>query len=328
MEAAEAAMEAFAQRGLPGFWAMHDLLFEHQSSLERADLEELAGIVGLDLRRFRRALDADTHHEAIESDIALAESLGATGTPSFYFNGRWMRGAQPFEVFQTMVDAALAEARAEVASGTPRSEVYAALTRGGATSLVWTEEAVPPDPDADRVYDLPVPARAPSRGAASARVVVQIFSDFQCPFCARVAPTVDALVERFGDRVRFVWRNYPLPFHIHAADAAAAAMEAFAQRGDAGFWAMHDLLFENQRDLGRDDLERYAAAIGLDVARFRRALELGWHDAEVEADMAAVREAGASIGTPSFFIGGRLVQGAQPLDVFVTAIERALAEAH
>jgi len=323
--AAEAAMEAFAQRGDAGFWAMHDLLFENQRSLERADLERLAGLAGLDLRRFRAALDAHTHAPAIEADLALAESLGVVGTPYFYVNGRLVRGAQPFETFRAAVDTSLAEARALLGGGTPRAAIYDAVTGRGSTTAVWTA-APDEEEEADVVYDLPVPSRAPSRGSPTARVVVQIFSDFQCPFCARVEPTLDALVARFGDRVRFVWRNYPLPFHDHARAAAAAAMEAFAQRGDAGFWAMHHLLFEHQRELERADLERYAALVGLDLGRFRSALDRGTHDAAIDADIAAVREAGASIGTPSFFIAGRLVQGAQPLEVFVAEIERALAE--
>jgi len=247
------------------------------------------------------------------------------GTPYFYVNGRLVRGAQPFETFRAAVDTSLAEARALLGGGTPRAAIYDAVTGRGSTTAVWTA-APDEEEEADVVYDLPVPSRAPSRGSPTARVVVQIFSDFQCPFCARVEPTLDALVARFGDRVRFVWRNYPLPFHDHARAAAAAAMEAFAQRGDAGFWAMHHLLFEHQRELERADLERYAALVGLDLGRFRSALDRGTHDAAIDADIAAVREAGASIGTPSFFIAGRLVQGAQPLEVFVAEIERALAE--
>lgn len=323
--AAEAAAEAFAQRGADGFWAMHDLLFENQRTLERADLERLAGLAGLDVARFRAALDAHTHRAAIDADVALAQALGANGTPYFYVNGRLLRGAQPFETFRAAVERALGEARALLGAGTPRASIYDALTSPGSPAAVWID-APDEEEEAEVVHDLPVPSRAPSRGSTTARVVVQIFSDFQCPFCARVAPTLDALVARFGDRVRFVWRNYPLPFHDRARAAAAAAMEAFAQRGDAGFWAMHDLLFAHQRELERADLERYAAAIGLDLGRFRSALDRGTHEASIEADVAAVRDAGISIGTPSFFIAGRLVQGAQPLEVFVAAIERALAE--
>ncbi len=326
--AAEAAIEAHVQRGDAGFWAMHDLLFENQAVLSRTALEIYASRVGLDARRFSAALDAHTHRAVIEADQSLVRGLGASGTPSFFINGMNLRGAQPYEAFVTVIDEALAGARARLASGTRRRGLYEAIIAGGATAPVFLDgdapvAAVAPEPD--RPYRIAIPRGAPSRGSARASVVVQIFADYQCPFSARVMPTVEALIERYGDRVRFVYRDYPLPFHTSARAAAEAALEARAQRGDAGYFAMHDLLFENQRSLAREDLERFASVIGLDMARFRRALDTHVHEASIDADMAAVRESGASIGTPSFFIGDRLIQGAQPLEVFVTAIDEALA---
>jgi protein-disulfide isomerase len=325
--AAEAALEAFAQRGDAGFWAMHDLLFANQTALSRADLEIYAARIGLDMPHFRGALDSRVHRAPIDADQALARQFGATGTPSFFINGLNVRGAQPYEVFVTSIDAALTTARARVAAGTRRADVYQAITGGGATAPVYVPDTAVAAvaPPSDGPYRIPVPASAPSRGAPRATLVVQIFADYQCPFSSRVMPTVDALIERYGDRVRFVYRDYPLPFHIHARAAAEAALEARAQRGDAGYFAMHDLLFENQTDLSRPALERFASALGLDTVRFRRALDTHVHEASIDADMAAVRDSGASIGTPSFFVGDRLVQGAQPIEVFVTAIDAALA---
>src|SRR5690606_726987 len=94
----------------------------------------------------------------------------------------------------------------------------------------------------------------PQRGPDDALVTIAVFSDFECPFCSRVIPTMDSLVERYGRDLRIVWRNNPLPFHQNAPGAAAAALEAYAQRGDEGFWRMHDVLFENQRALARPQL--------------------------------------------------------------------------
>ena len=127
--------------------------------------------------------------------------------------------------------------------------------------------------------------------------------------------------------MQIVWRDFPLPFHNNAMPAAEAAREALAQGGEAKFWEFHKKLFENQRTLERADLERFATEVGgINMARFRAALDNHTHKAAVEADMAAVTAAGAQIGTPSFFINGRLLQGAQPFDAFKTAIDRALAE--
>ncbi|MEM9070284.1 MAG: thioredoxin domain-containing protein [Myxococcota bacterium] len=329
--AANAALEAYQQRGADAFWQMHAKMFENQRGLTRENLEQWAQEIGLNMAQFRAALDNDEHASAIEQQQNLARGLGATGTPSFFINGRNLRGAQPYDAFKAVVDAELAKARALVQRGTPRARVYAETVRNGATSPQFAEgpaaaPAQPNRPDPNQVYEIAVPRNAPSKGAANARVVIQEFSDFQCPFCSRVNPTVRRIMEEYGNQVRIVWRDYPLPFHQQAGPAAQAAREVFRQRGNDGFWAYHDLLFENQRALERADLERYAQQVGgVNMAQFRAALDNETHKAAVEADMAAVREAGARIGTPSFFINGKLLQGAQPFEAFKTAIDAALA---
>jgi protein-disulfide isomerase len=328
-------MEVFAQGGADKFWRYHDVLFQNQRELTRENLERWAQeLGGIDMARFRRALDQGTHRQRIQQDQQLAQSLGATGTPSFFINGRNLRGAQPFEAFQSVIDEELRKARALVERGTPRAGVYEAIIRDGATSPRFIDApnapspaARPAEPAADQVYEIAVPRNAPSRGPANAPVTIQLFSDFECPFCSRVRPTVDQIAERFGNQVRIVWRNYPLPFHQNAMPAAEAAMEVFAQGGSEKFWRYHDVLFENQRNLTRENLERWAQELGgIDMARFRRALDNHTHEAAIRAEMTAVQEAGARIGTPSFFINGRLLQGAQPFPTFEAAINRALEE--
>jgi protein-disulfide isomerase len=117
MAAAEAGREAFAQRGNAGFWRMHDALFEHQQNLERADLERYAQEQGLDMARFRAALDNHTHQAAIRDDMAAADATGASiGTPAFFINGKFVAGALPFEEFQRRIDAALAAPAAPAAA--------------------------------------------------------------------------------------------------------------------------------------------------------------------------------------------------------------------
>jgi protein-disulfide isomerase len=334
--AAELAMEAFAQQGSDGFWRMHDTLFEHQTALTRADLETYAQAQGLNMTAVRNCLDNNTHQASITADQDVARQFGASGTPSFFINGRNLRGAQPIEQFRTAIDRARTEAQARVAAGTPRAGVYAALTADGATQPVMLPGAAPAAPaqpaeDPNRVYTIPVPAAtaSPSRGPATAPVTIQIFSDFQCPFCSRVEPTITQFMERYNGRVRLIWRNFPLPFHPNAMPAAEASMEVFHQRGADAFWAYHDALFQNQTDLSRATLERLAQAVpGINMAAFTAALDNHTHQAEIQAEITAVNASGAQIGTPSFFINGRLVQGAQPIDQFTAAIDRALAEHH
>jgi protein-disulfide isomerase len=154
---------------------------------------------------------------------------------------------------------------------------------------------------------------------------VLVFADFQCPFCARAMPTIDELVAAFPGKVQVVFRHLPLPFHKDAQLAAEAAVEAHAQKGSAGFWQMHDLLFQNQRSLDRASLEQHAAAIGLDMARFRAALDSGAHRAAVDADSKAAAAADIR-GTPAFVINGYFVSGAQPLSRFKKVVKKALSE--
>jgi len=335
MPAAQAAMEVQEQLGDEAFFRYHDTLFQNQRELTRENLEQWAqALPGINMQQFRAALDNNEHQEAIQADQNLARSLGASGTPAFFINGRNLRGAQPFPAFEAVINEELARAREALESGTPRNRLYAALIADGATSPQFIDppggaaaEAEPERPDPDQVYEIPVPRNAPSIGPANAPVTIQLFSDFQCPFCSRVNPTLEQVAERYPRQVRIVWRDYPLPFHQNAMPAAEAAREVFAQGGSEKFWAYHEILFQNQRELTRENLERFAQQVGgIDMNRFRQALDNNTHRAAVQADMQAVQRAGARIGTPSAFINGRLLQGAQPFPAFQAAIDRALEE--
>lgn len=335
--AAEAAMEAFAQRGDQGFWQMHDLLFDNQRELGRASLERYAALVGLDLGRFRAALDGHVHAAAVDRDLALARSVGVSGTPSFFVNGRPLVGAQPFDEFQQLVEIALRDARARVARGVPRSRVYDDILAQAreAPAPPAPERTRPPESpraedDPTRRWTIPGGRDAPARGPRTAPVTIEIFSDFQCPFCARAVPVVERIVDTYRDRVRIVFRHLPLPFHAWAHDAAELAVEVRRQRGDASFWQYHDLVFENQRLVNeapnaRDALIELAGRVpGVDLRAARRALERGTHRAAVDAEVRAVEQAGLPVGTPTFLVNGRLLRGAQPYETFESLIEEEL----
>ena len=163
---------------------------------------------------------------------------------------------------------------------------------------------------------------SPSRGAADAPVTVVVFSDFQCPFCARAEATVRDLEAAYPGKIRFVFKNQPLPIHEHARLAAKAALAA----GEQGkFWEYHDALFAHQKELDRTSLERYAEDLGLDLRRFRADLDGTRLDIAVEADITEAHRLEVK-GTPEFFINGRGVQGAQPLPAFRAKVDQALAE--
>jgi len=298
---------------------MHDLLFDAQPRLDDPELEALARHAGLDATRAMAAVNGKASARSIDADLMLMDAVSASGTPHFFVNGKRLIGAQPFEKFKALIDAELASAGALVAGGVARSAVYDAIIKNG---------KIDGDKEPERKVVAAGPATSPFRGAGNAKVVIQEFSDFQCPFCSRIEPTIDQLVKDYPGKVKVVWRNMPLPFHADAPLAAEAAREAFVQKGNDGFSKMRELLFEHQSDpdgLKRTQLEGYAAQVGLDPKKFGKALDDGTHKAAIEADRKAADDAGIS-GTPAFVIGPYFLSGAQPAVKFKRLVERVLAE--
>ena len=163
---------------------------------------------------------------------------------------------------------------------------------------------------------------APFTGNADAKVTIVEFSDFQCPFCAKGAELVTALKKKYGNKIKVVFKNFPLPFHNHAKTAAIAALCANAQGGQH-FWKMHDHLFANQTKLSADDIKGHAKALGLKTAEFNECLDKEKFAARVEADLAEGQKVGVK-STPTFFVNGQLINGAQPIEVFSELIDEAL----
>lgn len=174
-----------------------------------------------------------------------------------------------------------------------------------------------PPPEMPRVE---VAATGPARGPAGAPVTIVVFSDFECPYCARAKPVIDQITSTYGDKVRIVFRDYPLPFHAKAPKAGEAGHCADAQ---GKFWAYHDHLFDNQQRLEVADLKAAAVAVGLDAAAFDACLDGGAMAEKVSQNMEAGQEAGVS-GTPAFFINGLQLDGAQPFEAFKPIIDAEL----
>ncbi len=316
---AELAMEAKAEKGDRGFWDVHDRLFASNPKLEDADLDAIATAAGLNLDKVHAAMKNHTYKKDIDADEALADSLGMTATPNFFVNGRSLVGAVPFERFKSLVDDELARAQSLAAKGVPAAKIYDETMK----------TAVEPHAADLEKKTLTAAPNAPARGNLKAKVVIEELSDFQCPFCARAEPTLQALMKEYGDRVKLVWRNLPLSMHPDAPLAAEAAMEAYKQKGNDGFWKMHDTLFASQQKpdgLKRAALEQYAEGQGLDMTRFRAALDHLTHQAEIDADTKSAADAQIH-GAPGFLVNGYYVSGAQPLGKFEKVVDRALAEA-
>ena len=175
---------------------------------------------------------------------------------------------------------------------------------------------------------VPIPnAENPSLGPTNAMVVVQMWSDFECPFCAEVHPVLLEVLRAYAGKVRLVWRDYPLPFHAHSRLAANAGREAYAQGGADAFWKFHDAVYgANSPRLDAEGLEQFAAKTGLNGARFREALSTERHEPEIKRDFAAGSALGVE-GTPAFLVNDYFFIGAIPIEIMRVIVDRALADA-
>jgi protein-disulfide isomerase len=313
--AAHLAMEAYVRQGNAGFWKAYDKLFENQRALHDADLKNYARELGLNARRTMAAVTGERHKKLIGADVELASDVSARGTPISFINGRKLSGAQPVEKLSALIDEELAKAKTLVAQGIPKSRVYAHIIKTGKAGTTFDSKNVPP------------PGKhTPIIGSKRAKVTIQAFTDFECPYCQRVQPTLERILDEYKGKVRIAFRHRPLAFHKNAMRAHNAAAEAFAQGGNAAFWKMHDKMFENTRKLDETTLIGYAQDIGLNVGKFKAALATGKHDKRVEADVKVAEKADIN-GTPNFVINGLVVNGAQPFSSFKKAIDQALNQA-
>jgi len=313
--AATLARTAYELKGDKGFWAAHAALFENQTDLEDSGLEKVAGTVGIPWSTVKANIASDKYKDGMAASMDLAADLNARGTPHFFINGRRLSGAQPFEAFKKIIDEEITKTKALTAKGVARGQVYAEIMK---------DAKGPPPPEKKEVA---APGKDnPFKGSANAKVVIQEFSDFQCPFCKRVEPTMEQVMKEYGDKVKVVWRHLPLDFHQDAPLASEASHEAFVQKGNTGFWAFHKALFDKQPDIKRPALEAIAQEQGLDMNKFKAALDNHTHKAVVDKDKAVGTQAGVS-GTPGFTINGYFVSGAQPFSAFDKLIKLALKEA-
>ncbi len=181
-----------------------------------------------------------------------------------------------------------------------------------------TEVAVLMEPPKVRI-DI---GNAPVRGNPDAPVTIIEFSDYECPYCRRSQATIAQVKEKYKDKVKLVFKDFPLAFHRRAVPAASASRCA----GEQGkYWEYHDKLFGGASLLD-SDFKRYAEELSLDMEKFNECLGSGRHEEAITADATQGESVGVT-GTPAFFINGRLLSGAQPLDAFSRIIDEELERA-
>ena len=323
MPAAKAAMAA-ARQGNDKFWKMHGLMFSHQNELSEAKYQEWAKQIGLDLARWRKDKESPEVAALIAKDNSYAQSVGADGTPSFFINGRFVSGAMPFDTFKGVIDEQVRKADELLKKGVKQEALYQALVDENVKAAGGPALAAGPGqaPGAEPKFDVQA-GNAPAKGPKNAPVTIVEWSDFQCPFCSRAQPTLQQIMKEYQGKVRLVWKNQPLSFHPNAMPAAEAAMAAY-QQGNDKFWAMHDRFFEKQNELSPAYYEQVAREIGLDVPKWKAAVESRSSQAAIQGDMVAGNTVGAN-GTPTFFINGRKLVGAMPFESFKAVIDAELS---
>ncbi len=215
--------------------------------------------------------------------------------------------------------ASCAKAKANICTNVPGLVERAARLAGEGKSAAQIEEAVTYLAPWARV-DL---TGSPLKGSPNAPIVIVEYSEYQCPFCRRAQATMHELEEKYGDKVSFVFKHFPLAKHSQAKPAAIASIAAERQ---GKFWEYKHALFEHQKDLRNEGIyEQIATEVGLDLERFRRDIADPEIEAQIKVDVVQAKKVGVT-GTPCFFVNGYKLKGAKPLDAFVDVIERELAD--
>jgi protein-disulfide isomerase len=297
--AAEASLAAGAQGK---FWEMKEILFNNQKKLKEENLVEYAQNLGLDIEKFKADLRDHTYKEQVDRESKQAVTLGATGTPAFFVNGRYLSGAKPLDSFVKVID--------EELSGKKVPFKWGKNVKDGKKKKQRRED------DPNKIYTVPV-GKSPYKGPKDAPITVVVFQDFQCPFSNRSQATIKKLIETYPNQIKLAFKNYPLPFHKDAPLASEAALAA----GEQGkFWEMHDKIFANQKKLKIDNLKSYAQTLNLDMNKFNKDLESHRFKKIVDEDMKIAKGLGVR-GTPTFFINGKKLVGAKPFTEFKKVID-------
>jgi len=342
--AAEAAFCVMKTSGAATFWKLHEKFYKAMDGFDDKTLLAAATSVGANAAQVKACMADPKQRTPLAADMTLGTSLGVDGTPAFFINGKKISGAQPLDVFKKEVDAALKKAQAALAAGVKPADMYKHLTGKGHNKAQFLKGAAggpgagghgpgdghnhggPPELDDKAIFRVAVTRNNPAMGPTDALVTIVEFADYQCPSCAAAGQALKKMVKAFPKDVRLVYRNFPLPNHPDAALAAEAALAVRAQKGDKGYFEYHDKLYANMRNLGRPVLEKLATSMGVDLARFKKALDAHTYKAQVDADRTFAETMGVP-GTPALYINGRIIMGLPAPDVLTKRITDEIAAA-
>lgn len=282
------------------FWEFHKAVFSNPENLRNPDFHsQFAKEQGLNQEQFLNCISSGKYQAKVKQDLEEGGRKGVEGTPATFVNGQLVSGAVPFERFKAYVDHFL---------------------NPGTVPL-------PQSPEQARSTEKPVIVQfddlqgKPSLGPDNAPVTLVEFSDFHCPFCHKVVPTLDQLMKNFDGKIRRVFRHYPLPFHA-GADKTHQASECAHEQGK--FWEFAHKVYENQDKLQDPNiLNQIADQIGLDKGKFESCVTSGKYKETVEKDIQKAGQSGVQ-GTPTVFVNGEIVVGARPYEHFESVVKSKL----
>lgn len=285
-------------------------VFEHESKAFEVKFNKLRGVL------LQKIMDKDPRKKNLSNDEFLAKYI-----------------SQDVKISEKEIDAFIKDQAipAEHINPQVREKIknYLEMERKKEAVDKWLAEQTKKTPvevylNKPRRPTFPVEAgNAPSFGDKDAKVTIVEFSDFQCPFCSKGADLLKQIKQKYGKKVRVTFKNFPLPFHTHAEGAAVAGLCANEQSPES-FWKMHDEMFAQQESgLDQAGLKKIAKKIGLKTDAFDKCLAENKYLAQVKTDMEEGRKVDVK-STPTFFINGQLVNGAQPLAVFSEIIDEEL----
>lgn len=275
------------------FWELHDAMFDNPNALATEKLKARARELGIDGPKFDDCLDSKKYAQQVATDLEEGRKLGVAGTPAVFINGRFMGNDNS------------AEDIAEV--------ILDEMRRAGRPI------------EARRLNPIRVKVAAdgyPAKGPADAPVTIVEFADFQCPYCKQILGPLEEVMKNYGDRVRLVYRQFPIAALHSEAEKAAEASLCAAEQGK--FWELHDAMFGDPRVLQVPNLKKMARSLGVEGAKFDSCLDSGKYQGEVARDLETGRSLGVD-GTPALFINGRFLSGFQRYETLVAIIEDELA---
>lgn len=311
---------------LPGVAAAETLATVGKKTITRAEVEneakaELAEVEAARFKAMRQALDGMVAESLVEQEATARGITVEELTKIEIFD----KAPKPTdEEIKKVYDENQAQLQGQTLDQV-KEQIVEFLTRRGASErsqvfIVELKKRYPTKIELKRpTVDVAI-GNSPVEGKADAPITIIVFSDYECPFCKKAEPTIAEVRKLYGDKIRYAFRNYPLPFHANAKPAAEAALCANAQ---GKFWPYHDKVMA-AADLTEANLQQIATAVGVDRKKFDECMKAGTFKAQVEKDLADGQAAGVN-GTPAFFINGQLLDGAQPVGKFKEIIDEELA---